>query len=202
MNNTTLSKDDAVRFYARIALDTSDYRDAIMVCINRSYRTAYSRLKGLGQVEPDIISDQKGIISELIQQLMEKNLSMEQFDTEHKKTCEALQESFNKSKTGIMLSVGRAQKWINMSLKHLVILSLADFHKATDQFWQNYKHFHIPVDSFIINHKEIKAVYSQYLQKTAWSNITNYDAYLEFQKQLRSEHGPLLDYEFDIWINT
>jgi len=202
MNNTKLSKEDAVRFYARIALDTSDYRDAIMVCINRSYRTAYSRLKGLGQVEPDIISEQKRIISELIQQLMKKYLSKEQFDTEHKNTCEALQKSFNKSKTGIMLSVGRAQKWINMSLKHLAILSLAGFHNATDHFWQNYKHFHIPVDSFVINHKEIKALYSKHLQNTAWSNVTDYNSYLAFQKQLRNEHCPLLDYEFEIWIKA
>ncbi len=133
---------------------------------------------------------------------MKNNLSKEQFDTEHRKTCDALQKSFIKSKTGIMLSVGRAQKWINMSLKHLAMLNLAGFCNVTDLFWQNYKHFHIPIDSFIKNHKEIKAIYKYHLLNTAWSNIANYESYLAFQKQLRNEHGPLLDYEFDKWITT
>ena len=133
-----------------------------------------------------------------------KAKSQDEFDVWHRETANHLIEIFKKNQQDF--TVGQAQKWINMALKHLAI---ADYDKVQDV----YTFCHIPIDSYIIKGlksdlvspkiREIDCTFSQYVPLTgiaAWSKISNYETYLKFQKELREKCGEApLDFEFHLW---
>ena len=134
-----------------------------------------------------------------------KNLSAktaEEFDSWHRETADTLIDIFAKYNQNF--TVGQAQKWINMSLKHLAI---ADEPAVADY----YNFCHVPIDSYILKGMESDLVsaemrqidthFGQDANKIAtWSRINDYDAYLKFQRDFREKCGMApLDYEFELW---
>ena len=124
------------------------------------------------------------------------------FDAWHRETSQNLIDIFTKYDQ--TFTVGQAQKWINMSLKHLAIADAA----ITAPY---YNFCHVPIDSYIIKAlqsdlvpeemRQIDTSFGQNPDKIpAWSRIDDYDAYLQFQKDFRAKCGePPLDYEFHLW---
>lgn len=208
MNNTKLRKEDAIQFYARLALNTSNYDNIPEVCISRAYLTTSRVLNGMGNRtdrQKRMIKDGAvAIILPFVTAISTNCMEKADFDNSHAEVCGLLLGYYERLNPAVHFTIGTAQKWINMTIKHMMMLHLIEVTewRASPQFLKNYMHFHIPIDSYIKANENIRDIYLNNFDDIAWSNMTNYDAYLEFQNQLRSEHGPLLDYEFDIWINA
>ncbi len=110
-----------------------------------------------------------------------------EFDRVHKELCYGLLGLWSE------LSIGKAQKWINMTLKYWLIFGenrIANIEK-------NAIFFHIPIDNFVqvkmFNEKNPKP----------WSKITSYDEYMKYQHDHRNKktnNPPILD-EFVFFNN-
>ncbi len=132
----------------------------------------------------------------LINSLKSINVSsQEEYDEWHRKTVFGLIEIFNKYNQPF--TVGKAQKWINMSVKHLALFSS----ELTEPY---YEFAHIPVDSYIISglKDKIDCTFGQDPKRyISWNNIDDYDIYLKFQKDFREYCGEApLDAEFHLWM--
>ena len=105
----------------------------------------------------------------------------------HEKACKKLEEikwnhiAKDGVKREVHLSIGQAQKWINMTLKYLVAFEREEY-KYLEEI---YGFLHIPIDGILIeklssDHQE--EFDSDFFGKgITWSRIDNYDKYLEYQ---------------------
>lgn len=118
-----------------------------------------------------------------------------EYDKWHKRTMEGLIDIFNKYDQ--FFTIGKAQKWINMSIKHLAIFSPDITHSY-------YNFAHIPVDSYIISglKDKIDCTFGQNPKcYISWNNINDYDSYMRFQRDFRDFCGEApLDAEFHLWM--
>src|SRR5690606_28761992 len=96
------------------------------------------------------------------------------FDIWHTETCNLLCNNQTKP-----LTVGQAQKWINMSLKYM--LCFGD--KEIKGISKNIQYYHIPIDNLI--QKEFENVYSIKPIPGPWSAIKSYPTYLNYQDEVR-----------------
>ena len=113
--------------------------------------------------------------------------SQTEFDQKHKKMCLDLIDNWDE------LSIGQAQKWINMTLKYWLLFG----EKRINNIEKNAVFFHIPIDSYVQ-----KGMFSEKYPK-AWSKIKNYKDYFEYQIKQREKvtgKAPLLD-EFIFFNN-
>lgn len=163
-------------------------------------------------------SEGANIISDRIDQLKE---TFDDFDTWHKGTCNKIIDYYRKtlddgqpilvrrkgkerSVEGTTLSVGQAQKWLNMTLKYLWLLDRLNLLEGvSSSFFRTYQScFHIPLDSYIIRYVKrepkqkrvndfpefngLDDIYSIVgLSGSEWSKINDYKEYLEYQKAIR-----------------
>ncbi len=125
----------------------------------------------------------------------------EQFDDWHKELCDKIVNAsksddfkmlFEKEDdSSSYLSYGQAQKWVNMTLKYMVIMGLLNF--------DEYKEcLHVPIDRYIL--REILGGGEKYNGK-AWSQI-NYEEYKEIRKKIDSEKGTqtAIEWESIVWL--
>ncbi len=161
------------------------------------------------------------IIKKYIGELLEGNVL--DFESWHIKTCGALVERYNDCGLENFFTYGNAQKWVNMALKYLYILSGISEPNEGESFKKilairNYAtKLHIPIDSYIIDilWKEgistlplkdgVKAdrnkeymVPSEYVK--GWSNW-NEDDYVSVKKETMKICGEVpIEWESYAWI--
>ena len=94
------------------------------------------------------------------------------------------------------LTIGQIQKWVNMSIKNMLIMS----------FWDNalagYKgKIHVPIDDKIYNKAKEEVGVITVLPKE-WNKISNYDEYMRFQEELRNKlkTTPPIVWEWETWL--
>lgn len=186
-------------FLIRAYFDLSKGND--IACINRAYRDMNRTLMKFHPTLGEKIKDHelekyRKPIRERWRECIIFNLkilrnnaftSQDEFDIWHEKFCKELARYSNHE-----LTTGQSQKWINMTIKYLVVLNDEDVIK-------NIKYFHIPVDA------QIMKVLSEKLQilplSTVWSKIENYTKYLDYQKKFREKFSgeiPLIK-EFELF---
>lgn len=86
------------------------------------------------------------------------------------------------------LTVGQIQKWINMTMKYLIILK--------QEPENDIKPFlHVPIDSIILE----KCGHADYFSPETWSQINDRNRYMDFQNLLRGEHEVPIEWEFKAW---
>lgn len=104
------------------------------------------------------------------------------------------------------LSVGQAQKWLNMTLKYLWLLDrIGLLEEDLSSFVHKYQlFFHVPLDSYIIRYikreskqkrtndfPESNGLKEEYtiddVNGSEWSKINDYKKYLEYQKAIRDD---------------
>ena len=125
--------------------------------------------------------------------LFERGIAnQKQYDAWHESLCLRIQKHYLVN--GVDMTVGQAQKWVNMTMKYLFI---ADVPGTVDAFY----FCHVPVDSYIIDAAEEKLK----LKRPAlpWSKINDYEEYAEYQRQIRIRLGNVapLEWEFKTWIS-
>lgn len=136
------------------------------------------------------------------------------FDREHKRICEEIIGTYSKI---CDFTYGQAQKWLNMTLKYVILL---------DENSELKSYLHIPVDSFIMqtvgsDNAKLKhclklecvpkkdgtvGKYSESSSKS-WSKW-NYDEYIAFQNTVRkainenTSFGSPIEWENVAWIEV
>jgi hypothetical protein len=109
------------------------------------------------------------------------------FDTFHEEACEKLQKKWPQ------LTVGQAQKWLNMTLKYCLLFG----EDKIDGIETNTAWFHIPIDSYVLK--------GLLKDKTGviWSKISDYPTYLKLQQDVRDKNKDIVPIiaEFD-FFNT
>ena len=145
------------------------------------------------------------------------------FDSWHDKTCKSLLDKYSSYGLDGIFTYGNAQKWLNMSLKYLYLLSGISNPSGEGvlnriSVVRKYRtQLHVPIDSYIIDvlwEKRVKSlpvkegvhvdrnksysVPSDYIK--GWSNW-NDDEYLIVSKEVRSlcESNPI-EWETEQWI--
>ena len=106
--------------------------------------------------------------------------SQTDFDKKHKNLCNRLIQNWSE------LSIGQAQKWINMTLKYWLLFG----EKRISNIERNAKYFHIPIDSYVQ-----KGMFSE-KNPNPWSKISEYENYFDYQLKHRNKktgNPPLLD---------
>jgi hypothetical protein len=109
--------------------------------------------------------------TKLIELIKKSDLTQAGFDKLHEKLCADLKFEWDE------LTIGQAQKWINMSLKYWLLFG----ESRIPNIESNSKFFHIPIDSII---------QERFFQKNlpAWSKIQTYKEYFWYQKDFRERH--------------
>lgn len=188
-----LDRDDFERFWIRVFLHTSD--DFLERCIERAYRDFNRTLHGIrGHENKEAYSRLSNLVKSIVEEITTTNISNQtDYDSWHKDKCEILVKGFM-TELNYELSIGQAQKWINMTLKYLFALG----ESRVNGISKNYEFFHIPIDNIIQEKLEKEGIEKL---KERWSRIKQYSNYLDYQKKVR-EHfaGQIpLDVEFKLF---
>lgn len=190
---STLDREDIERFWIRVFLHTSD--NFLERCIERAYRDFNRTLHGIRDNEnKEAYSRLSNSVKSIIGEITVKDISNQtEYDSWHKDKCEFLQKEFMKE-LNYELSIGQAQKWINMTLKYLFALGESRFSGIS----KNYEFFHIPIDNIIQEKLESEGIEKF---KERWSRIKKYSDYLDYQKKVRQHFaGQIpLDVEFKLF---
>ncbi len=143
------------------------------------------------------------------------------FDSWHKCACECLKSLANElneekgkekgntvklfeedSREPIRFTIGHAQKWINMTLKYMLIMGLWD-----NELCGKIKFFHIPIDGYIMDaaavnegeliNLDVNNTCGLGLKKPDkyWYKMDEYTDYLDYQKKVREKCVP----DYPVW---
>lgn len=184
----------------------------IEVCAHRAYRDFCRRLTSIGKCRASAKSDwrknaEKWIadsIEELFQSLPNR---LADFDEWHNAVCQKLIDITPQKKLNLCnaFSYGLAQKWLNMTLKNMLIMEQWD-----TELEKIKSYLHVPVDSYIMEAaskcqvliKRKDGQYGEYKEGVSkpWSQW-NYEEYIEFQNALRQKlsEAPII-WEGSAWV--
>lgn len=214
-------KKNAINFllfsYFGITLDDQDNDEVIIdSAIDRAYRDASSHVLSVADSEkPNRQNDASKVIKCYLKKLDDY---AEKYDDWHKDCIDKLFESYdgciyknieNKrtDKTyKLKFTYGIAQKWLNMTMKYLYILS--EFFPERDickKVASISNELHVPLDSYIIHsaEKELEISAEEYLDIGKWSKINDYEKYMEYQKAIRKNSSlDPIDWEGPAWIKV
>lgn len=116
----------------------------------------------------------------------------EKFTQWHYSICKQIVEQYEAA--GIEFYMGQAQKWVNMTLKYLYVL-------VPDVVEPFYCFLHIPLDNYIMD--IAKKQYGVPPLATAWSRISDYQDYLDYEQKLMEVIDEIpLDWEFRKWVES
>ena len=122
------------------------------------------------------------------------------YDCWHRNLCTGSELSavpdglFRDNSTG--LTMGQIQKWVNMSIKNMLVMSFWDNELST----YNEK-IHVPIDDRIYDKAKAEVGVITTLPKE-WNNINSYDEYMRFQEELRNKlklTSPIV-WEWETWM--
>jgi hypothetical protein len=189
------------------ALSTNDWDDFVAVCyfgrdgdwldrcIWRAYLDMNRTLRGLGKLGEGHLEWKTAMLRVLRDRLM--MLSVEHawtqlsFDVWHRETVDMLKTVSSEHKFSV--SVGQAQKWINMSIKYAIALGerrLPGFHCVYDVA-------HVALDNIVLAGLEDGGM--SHLSG-AWSRLDDYHQYMECQQWVRDNGGGIpLEVEYRLW---
>lgn len=186
---TSLSNGEKENFL--LYLYFGNIKDEIETSIEKAYLDFSRTLHGFQkQDNSTYIKDMaKALLKTEIIDIANANIcNQHQFDKWHKECCDKLILKFEE----FPFHYGQAQKWINMTFKYLLILDCKRIESI-------YGYLHIPLDNIILENLER---FGAPAMKCAWSRISNYDDYMDFQMWFRNKfEGNPLDDEFKIWLD-
>lgn len=199
MDNYLVEK--IAKFY-RVCLFGNE-SDVYKAAANRAYRDLCRTIKFKDKDDKNKNDKWRRSVNELIIEKI-KNLpdaNQEAYDEFHLGLCGQIIEEYRKS--GVAeLTYGQAQKWVNMTMKYLCVLSEGNFTGKFEWLGRFYPYLHVPIDSIIL-YKIVEARFPNInLDKNlSWSKIDKYEFYLEIQRNLRKSLTAMspMDWEFEVW---
>ena len=161
----------------------------------RAYRDMCRTLRNIRQSDANstkLRSEIDLLLEQEICALFEHGIpNQKQYDEWHEKLC--LQICKHYRDNGFDMTVGHAQKWVNMTMKYLFV---ADVHGVADVFY----FCHVPIDSNIVSAAEKE--FGLKPPALPWSKMDDYREYAEYERQIRMRLGNVapLEWEFKTWI--
>lgn len=200
-----------ISFVGKINGDNSEICHSYKKAINNAYRDLQRTIKykKLGKTDKEVL-DFKNKCREIIGSSLDELLKIdsvkkESFDKWHKNLCISLRNQDN------ILTIGQAQKWVNMTLKNLCILEEFEYEDLMG-FQSISCYFHVPIDAYIIAEagkkagldidikKEIRNS-DKYNVNASWSKWNCYDSYQliqdAFREMIRDETP--FEWELSAW---
>jgi len=172
--------------------------DYLTRCVERAYRDFCRTLEGEGKSEESM--KEEAVLKLVgrfweIQEKPEMTSDQAAFDIWHEESCQMLVDHYN---SGYRLTIGQAQKWINMTFKYIFTMG----EERIPGFEGFYSFCHIPLDSIILEELEKPPYLIKNPWKVAWSKINHYGEYLDYQKRVREMSAPIapLEMEFDLFM--
>ena len=96
-------------------------------------------------------------------------------------------------KNDVGLTIGQRQKWVNMSIKNMLVMGLWD-----NELLRYKDKIHVPIDDRIQAKAKSEGIETVL---PAWNNINDYEDYLRFQVELREKvKTPPIIWEWDEWV--
>ena len=165
------------------------------LAVERAYRdfcrTIRKGEKGINEGIGDLVECKKKTAKTIIDEL--SKMDFDKYDYWHNELCGKI--IANK------YTYGQAQKWVNMTMKYLIVLGDANV-------IANKKLLHIPLDSIIIDKALEKDLLTQKTlddnKFTSWSGINTKELYDAIQKEIREKlqnQTPIM-WEFQAWNDS
>lgn len=199
MDNYLVEK--IAKFY-RVCLFGSSESDVYKAAANRAYRDLCRTITFRDKDNKKHIYYRSEIVGLIITKIQDKLFenhkpSQETYDDFHADLCNQITEYTNEVAEN--LTYGQAQKWVNMTMKYLCVLSNGNFTGNYEWLGKFYPYLHVPIDSIILT----KAQDNKYLScksYSCWSKL-DYKDYEEIQKNLRKSLTAMspMDWEFEVW---
>jgi hypothetical protein len=174
-------------FYIRLYFGV--VTDFYFAGVKRAYldfnRTLHLKQETKIQREIIRIENEHYLVNSLKELIKKEIRNQKEFDKEHKTIVLNLKKNWDK------LTIGQAQKWVNMTLKYWLLFG----NNRIQSIEKNVAYFHIPIDSIIQEFMLPNVKYK------AWSKMSDYDLeYMEYQKKFRniSKETPIVA-EFKIF---
>ncbi len=186
----TVSK-DALEFlkYAFFGAAASPFKAASQ----RAYRDMCRTLR-LGDADAKMLRNavDHALEAEISTVLLTGFSGQKQFDSWHEDICSNIIKLYRSR--GADMTIGQAQKWLNMTMKYLFILDAPGIAEAI-------YYCHVPIDSYIIDAAEKQLELKR--PKLPWSKIDDYEEYADYQREIRwrLKNVAPLEWEFRTWIN-
>lgn len=204
---------------SKVAWYFSSSNKSIDSCVHRAYRDFCRQLTGLGAIpgrESWRETLESGLIESIKKLLNSLPKNQNEYDKWHDDVCKYLMEN-SKNSSGDLSAVftyGIAQKWVNMSLKNMLIQECESWELELSRLEQ---FLHVPVDSYIMqgasddgvdimNKRGHISKYSESYSKP-WSKWDRCD-YMDFQKRIRhmvidsQKYSSPIDWEYPTWVRV
>jgi hypothetical protein len=184
-----------LEFLIKLVFTHRDNSDEAYIdsAIDLAYRDFNRTIHGYSKVTmSNLHSDLRNVLKSFIEDIRTTTYTKNEFDLLHEKVCEAMINEFDNAVPSdkARLHYGQAQKWVNMTLKYLLTLSIISPTLADVEI--NYQHFHVPIDKYIL-------IYLG-LNPFSWSRIGK-EQYLSYQEIFRDKYPNVIPIakEFSIW---
>lgn len=193
MENDSITNEIRLEFLKRCYFGDKKNASDLDKAIERAYLDMCRTLTKSNECGENQRENAAKKLKEKIEELAKSKID---YNVWHKKTCKALVDEYTKEDSKYNLTYGQAQKWVNMSMKYLLV-----FGDATAM--ARLKELHAPIDQYVCDKvKESRLDYKQPFDK--WSKINDYnDEYLPYQKIIKSiakdEGKAPIIWEFRIW---
>ena len=188
---TNISHKDIEHFYITLYF-SKRHSDCKKKAIWRAYRDFCRTLRNLSQNHQEVKNKWEKLLCNLIEEVCQNDFNEKQFDEWHKENTEKLK----KYSLDYTLTIGQAQKWINMTLKYCFLLGEEKIPGIT----KNVDYFHIPIDNIIQD--RIFEEFKINRIDESWSRIDCYSKYMEYQEKFRekiSENETPFEVEFKMF---
>ena len=182
-----------------VSLFGANYKaDSVQAAIDRAYRDFCRTIRIDKEFNNKVVlkdDKTKKESTELIKDFILQKDNKD-FDARHRSLCEKLN-------TEKGYTIGQVQKWVNMTMKYLMVLGIVMDDKIVEKL-------HIPIDSIIIERAlDKKLLRIETLgENFSWSRIDNYDKYISIQNEIRENlstknniNKPII-WEFQAWNDS
>ncbi len=181
-------KDSDIEKFYRISLFGNE-SDSITAAVKRAYRDFCRTIDFKEKSDHSKAVEKVVSIFHLWLTKLSGIQSVEGYDKWHEELSAEIKKAFDKY---AILSVGQVQKWINMTMKYLIVLKEEPKNNIT-------RFLHVPIDSIILK----KSGEANFFGTTPWSRIDSYSEYMKFQNMLRNKlrdkYESPLAWEFTAW---
>lgn len=198
MNQDKVTKFYQFTLFGKFEMSSEEHK--IKVASRRAYRDLCRTLlfkEGIKENDEKKLEAYNAVVKDVILKQIHnfEGISNENdFRSWHKAFCEGIIANFEKN--CIEFYFGQAQKWVNMTMKYLCILSPEKYNYV-------YKFLHIPLDGIIIKNAHEKLGLDK--PNVPWSRLDE-ETYYTYQTSLiakikaKNKQMVPLDWEFDTWL--